>query len=251
MSLLRRALKSMRYHRIATSMLFFYDFIFLSCLLLLGCFILYLHFSTEQLHNTVNTIREYDTSLYAQPFEKLVSKTSSLFLNTQFLFTLFIFIGFINILCIQLILFHFRKQEYRSYLLLNEQSSKLYHQITLEQLMVLNLALMSLFMLYVFFQSYLFDFLSQIESSILVNHSPKIDNMATSSISEPTTVLDGQGFTRFHIDSFFFGAKNDTLFNLAVRHQFPIIALLLNIVSYVLIYFSNLCIFYVKHKRIS
>ena len=249
MSLLGRALKSMRHHRIATSMLFFYDFIFLSCFLLIGCFLLYVFISTEQLSSTVNTIREYDTTLYAKPFEELVGKTSRLFLNSRLFFTVFIFIGFISIICTQLILYHFRKQEYRSYILLNEQPSKLSHQITLEQLIVLNLALMSLFILYVFFQSHLFTFLSQMETSILVSHPTKIENMTIHSISEPTSILDEQGFTRFHIRPFLVGSKNEHLFNLAVRHQFPIIALFLNIVTYCLTYLSNYIIFYVKTKK--
>lgn len=249
MSLLGRALKSLRHHRIATSILFFYYFIFLSCLLLLGCFVLYLLISTEQLSSTVKTIREYDTSLYAKPFEELVSKTTSLFLNTRLFLTFFIFIGVVSTICTQLILFHFRKQEYRSYLLFNEQLSKLSHQITLEQLVLLNLALMSVFMLSVFFQSHVFNFLSRIESSILVRQSDKIENMTIPSISEPTSILDEQGFTRFHINPFLIGTKNIHLFTLAIRHQFPIVAFLLNIISYCLIYFSNYSIFYVKMKK--
>lgn len=249
MSLLGRALKSLRHHRIATSILFIYYFIFLSCLLLLGCFVLYVLISTEQLSSTVKTIREYDTSLYAKPFEELVSKTTSLFLNTRLFLTFFIFIGVVSTICTQFILFHFRKQEYRSYLLFNEQFSKLSHQIALEQLVLLNLALMSVFMLSVFFQSYVFTFLSRIESSILLRQSDKIENMTIPSISEPTSILDEQGFTRFHIRPFLIGTKNIHLFNLAIRNQFPIVAFLLNIFSYCLIYFSNYSIFYVKMKK--
>lgn len=249
MSLIGRAMKSMRHHHITTSMLFIYNFLFLSCFLLLGCFMLYLLTSTEQLASSVETIKEYDTSLYAKPFEELVSKITHLFSTIQPLFLLLIFIGVISIICVQLLLFHFRKQEYRSYLLLNEPSSKLCCQITLEQLMVLNAVLVSLFILYIFFQSQLFGFLSRIENSILVDHTAQTEVMTIQSTPEPNSIINGHGFTRFHIRPFLVSSKNEHLFTLAVRHQFPIIALFLNAISFCLIYLSNYVIFYVTTKK--
>ncbi|MBM6614405.1 hypothetical protein JTF06_05825 [Desemzia sp. RIT804] len=147
-------------------------------------------------------------------------------------------------------MFRFRKQEYRSYLLLNEQTSKLCHQISIEQLILLNIALMSLFILYVFFHSQLFLFLSRIETSILVSQPTKIENTTIQSTSQSTSILDEHGFTRFHIRPFLISTKNERLFDLAIRHQFPIVVSFLNALSYCLIYFSNYVIFYVKKKNV-
>lgn len=250
MSLLNRAIKSMRHHRIATSMLFFYHFFFLSCLLFSGCFMLYLLTSKEQINSSIETIKEHNPPLYAQPFEDLLSKTNHLFLDVSYIFILLSVIGVMSIICTQFILFHFRKHEYRSYLLLNEHTNRLCRQIAIEQLIVLNTALVCLMIVSVFFRSHLYTFLSRIESSSLISQPTKIEDTTIQSVPDSASILDEHGFTRFRMRPVVVDYKNEHIFNLTIRHQFPIVASLLNLGSYCLIYFSNYVLFYTKRKKI-
>lgn len=208
-------------------------------MILLGYFAYYLFLSRELVINTIIAIKEYDNVFYAEPFEQLSQTIQSLMTNGQNYFLLFSLLGTFSTILLQWILFYFRKKEYRTYLLLNERKSTLSHQITTEQLILINAALLTLFILFLILQSILTDFFSNLETAMIIQQEPGWKEINIQSLSEASSILDQTGFTRFHIKPFLIGTAKTNILKPFTWQYIPLVFVVVNIINYVVIYLTN------------
>lgn len=199
--------------------------------------------------NTIIAIKEYDNVFYAEPFEQLGETVQTLMTNGQNYFILFALIVTITTILVQCALFYWRNKEYRTYLLLNERKSMLSHQITLEQLILMNAALVVLLILFFLLHSLLGDFFSNLETSMIIQHEPAWRDTSIQSLSGSHSILDQSGFTRFHIRPFLIGTAKNEIFKPVLREYIPLLFITLNLVAYILIYVTNYLL--IQSKKIS
>lgn len=239
MNLFSRAWRTIRHHRKSSILVFLYYFLSLSGLLLVSYFTFYLFLSRELIKNSIIAIKEYDNVFYAEPFEELRQTIQALMSKGQLYFTGFLLLIVLTTLLLQDSLFHLRKKEYRTYLLFNERKSTLSHQITVEQLILLNIAFVSSMILFFLAQSFITNFFSNLETSMIIQQEPGWQKMDIQTMSGVNSILDQTGFTRFHIKPFLIGNTKSELFQPLLWRATSLIFILINTCAYVLIFLTN------------
>lgn len=239
MNLFIRAWRTIRHHRKSSILVFLYYFFSLCSVLLVGYFIFYLFLSRELIKNSIIAIKEYDTVFYAEPFEELRQTIQGLTSKGQLYFTGCSLLIALTTLLLQGGLFHLRKKEYCTYLLFNERKSTLSHQITVEQLILLNIAFVSSMFLFFLSQSFITNFFSNLETSMIIQQEPRWQKMDIQSVSGVNSILDQTGFTRFHIKPFLIGNIKSGVFQPLLWRATPLIFILTNTCAYALIFLTN------------
>lgn len=246
LSLFSRVLSTIRHHWKSSVLLYFYYLFALCSTLLLSYFTFYLFLSKKLIKNTIIAIKEHDTIFYAEPFEELRKIVERLLTNAQKYFLLFVVISAFSIILLQIFLFYLRKKEYRTYLLLNAQKKTLSHQIAIEQLILLNAALVTLTLLFLFLQTILTNFFADMEIRMVKQYDPHLVKMSIDSLPGNNSILNQTGFTRFHIKPFLIDSAKMKQLKPIMWQRIPFIFTLINSCSYLLIYLTNYILLRVK-----
>lgn len=251
LSIVKRAYRHLQNH--TYFLIFMLSFYLLYFILVFAFVLLIKQFSDSavQLNKIIESLNSQQISLDNQPFKMLETITTHYIMEYKYILLLIGIAGTVSLLAIQLFLSKTRQKEYHSYLLMGERVYKLTFQLIIEQLLLINSAVLFIFILYSFFTTPILSQVSQLEADTLQQELQTDPSSLSLQSKTPSSDFENESFTRFNVKPFLLGESINSKFVQNNTLQTFLIMVLINLYSCIVIGIPNFIILSLRKNKLS